>query len=97
MSGMGRSGTLHAWQQEDVTPDIQTIGKGLGGGYASVAGMLISPRVANAIDEGSGYDTLSSPPPPMFLSEDKLPTPSIAGPSLIDTHIRIIPSDARRH
>ncbi|GKT56605.1 aminotransferase [Colletotrichum tofieldiae] len=37
MSGMGRSGTLHAWQQEHVVPDIQTIAKGLGGGYAPMA------------------------------------------------------------
>ena len=28
MSGMGRCGTLHAWEQEDVIPDLQTIGKG---------------------------------------------------------------------
>ena len=28
MCGMGRTGTAHAWQQEGVIPDIQTIGKG---------------------------------------------------------------------
>lgn len=31
MCGMGRMGTTHAWQQEGIVPDIQTIGKGLGG------------------------------------------------------------------
>lgn len=54
MSGMGRCGTLHAWQQEDVVPDIQTIAKCLGGGYASVAGILINHRVANALQQGTG-------------------------------------------
>lgn len=54
MSGMGRTGTLHAWQQEGVAPDIQTIGKGLGGGYAPVAGLLINHRVVNALEKGTG-------------------------------------------
>jgi len=54
MSGMGRCGTLHAWEHEGVVPDIQTIAKGLGGGYAPVAGMLINHRVADALKNGSG-------------------------------------------
>lgn len=52
---MGRCGTLHAWEQEDVVPDIQTIAKGLGGGYASIAAMLINHRVADALKAGTGY------------------------------------------
>jgi adenosylmethionine-8-amino-7-oxononanoate aminotransferase len=57
MSGMGRVGSLHAWEQEGVVPDIQTVAKGLGGGYAPVAAMLIDHRVSNALREGSGYVT----------------------------------------
>lgn len=54
MSGMGRCGTMHAWEQEDVVPDLQTIGKGLGGGYAPVAGLLIGEKVVDALDKGTG-------------------------------------------
>jgi adenosylmethionine-8-amino-7-oxononanoate aminotransferase len=55
MCGMGRTGTLHAWEQEGgVVPDIQTIGKALGGGYQPVAAVLISKKVIDALDAGSG-------------------------------------------
>lgn len=56
MSGMGRTGTLHAWQSSliNVVPDIQTIGKGLGGGYAPVAGLLANHKVIDVVKNGSG-------------------------------------------
>ena len=31
--GMGRSGTLFAYQQENIEPDIIALAKGLGGGF----------------------------------------------------------------
>jgi adenosylmethionine-8-amino-7-oxononanoate aminotransferase len=54
MCGMGRTGTMHAWEQEGVTPDIQVIAKGLGGGYQPIGGILISGRVIDAFRAGSG-------------------------------------------
>jgi adenosylmethionine-8-amino-7-oxononanoate aminotransferase len=54
MCGMGRSGTMHAWEQEGVTPDIQVIAKGLGGGYQPIGGILIADRIVQALAGGSG-------------------------------------------
>ena len=54
MCGMGRTGTLHAWEQEGVAPDIQAIAKGLGGGYQPIGATLASTRVVEAIRDGSG-------------------------------------------
>lgn len=54
MSGMGRCGSLHEWEQEGVVPDIQTIAKGLAGGFAPMAGMLINHRVSDALIAGTG-------------------------------------------
>ncbi|RPD53382.1 PLP-dependent transferase [Lentinus tigrinus ALCF2SS1-7] len=57
MSGMGRMGTLHAWESfgDGVSPDLQAVAKGLGGGYASIGAVLISKRVAEGLQAGSGY------------------------------------------
>ncbi|KAL3462004.1 pyridoxal phosphate-dependent transferase [Aspergillus heterothallicus] len=59
MSGMGRTGTLHAWEQEGIVPDLQTIAKGLGAGYAPIGALLVGSKVVNALTKGTGSFTHS--------------------------------------
>jgi adenosylmethionine-8-amino-7-oxononanoate aminotransferase len=55
MCGMGRTGTLHASEQEGVVPDLMTIAKGLGAGYQPIGAVLVSERIYSAFAAGSGY------------------------------------------
>ena len=56
MCGMGRTGSRFAFEQEGegVVPDIITIGKGLGGGYAPIAGVLVHKKVIDGLRAGTG-------------------------------------------
>jgi adenosylmethionine-8-amino-7-oxononanoate aminotransferase len=54
MCGMGRTGTLHAIEQEGVSPDLMTIAKGLGGGYQPVGAVLASTKIVDALRKGTG-------------------------------------------
>jgi adenosylmethionine-8-amino-7-oxononanoate aminotransferase len=54
MCGMGRTGTLHACEQEGVSPDLMALAKGLGGGYAPIGALLIQKKIFDAIANGSG-------------------------------------------
>jgi adenosylmethionine-8-amino-7-oxononanoate aminotransferase len=54
MCGMGRTGTLHACEQDGVVPDLLTIAKGLGGGYQPIGAVLAQGRIVDAFRQGSG-------------------------------------------
>ena len=55
MCGMGRTGTLHACEQDGIAPDLMTIAKGLGGGYQPVGAVLLSNAIFEAFSSGSGF------------------------------------------
>jgi adenosylmethionine-8-amino-7-oxononanoate aminotransferase len=54
MCGMGRTGTLHACQQENVAPDILLMAKGLGAGYQPIGAILVAEKIYQTIAAGSG-------------------------------------------
>ena len=54
MCGMGRTGTLHAVEQEGAKPDLMIIAKGLGGGYQPIGAVLAHERVIAPLRDGSG-------------------------------------------
>jgi adenosylmethionine-8-amino-7-oxononanoate aminotransferase len=54
MCGMGRTGTLYAFEQEGVLPDLVTLGKGLGAGYQPIGAVLARTHVVRRLRDGSG-------------------------------------------
>jgi len=54
LCGAGRTGSWTAIEQWAVVPDILTLGKGIGGGYAPVSAVLARDAVVEVIARGSG-------------------------------------------
>jgi len=59
--GMGRTGTLWAYEQTGVTPDAMTVAKGLGGGLP-IGACITSPEYADTFQKGDHGSTFSAGP-----------------------------------
>ncbi len=55
-TGMGRTGSLFAYEQLGVTPDIMTLAKGLGNGFP-IGAILVTDAIAEKIGPGSHGST----------------------------------------
>jgi adenosylmethionine-8-amino-7-oxononanoate aminotransferase len=54
MCGLGKTGTMHAWEQEGISgPDLQTVGKALGGGFIPLSAVFLNQRIFDALAQGS--------------------------------------------
>jgi adenosylmethionine-8-amino-7-oxononanoate aminotransferase len=54
MSGMGRTAKPFAIQHWNVEPDMILVGKGIASGYAPLGAVLVSARIVEAFEHGSG-------------------------------------------
>ena len=55
MCGTGRTGTMMAYEQESIQPDIVTMAKGLAAGYQPVGAVLCTDEIIDTIRDGTGF------------------------------------------
>ena len=67
-TGMGRTGKLFAYMHHDITPDILTSAKALGGGFP-IGAMLAREEVAQAFAEGTHGTTFGGNPLACAIAE----------------------------
>jgi acetylornithine/N-succinyldiaminopimelate aminotransferase len=84
--GMGRTGSLFAYEQEDVAPDIMTLAKALGNGLP-VGAMLAVQRVAESFVPGSHASTFGGTPLVAALAAKVIET--ISDPAFLE-HVRTV-------
>jgi acetylornithine/N-succinyldiaminopimelate aminotransferase len=61
--GMGRTGTMWAWQHDAVRPDVMTVAKGLGGGLP-IGACMASPNYSDVLRPGDHGSTFAGGPVP---------------------------------
>ncbi len=59
--GMGRTGTLWAYEQTGVVPDAMTLAKALGGGFP-IGALVTGPRLADVLGPGDHGSTFAGGP-----------------------------------
>jgi acetylornithine/N-succinyldiaminopimelate aminotransferase len=59
--GMGRTGTLWAWEQVGIEPDVMTVAKGLGGGLP-IGACVTRPEYADVLQPGEHGSTFAGGP-----------------------------------
>jgi acetylornithine/N-succinyldiaminopimelate aminotransferase len=67
-SGIGRTGTLFAYQTSGIAPDIIAMAKGLGGGFP-VGAVIASAAVGSAMTPGTHGSTFAGNPLAMAVAE----------------------------
>lgn len=78
-TGVGRTGKLYAYMHSDVTPDILTTAKSLGGGFP-VGAMLTSTAIASHLKVGTHGSTYGGNPLACAVAEvalDTINTPEV--------------------
>jgi acetylornithine/N-succinyldiaminopimelate aminotransferase len=74
-TGMGRTGSLFAYEQYGIEPDIMTLGKGLGGGFPVAA--LLAKNAVSLFEAGDQGGTFCGQPLAM-----------VAGKAVLDEMLR---------
>jgi acetylornithine/N-succinyldiaminopimelate aminotransferase len=90
-SGLGRTGRLFAHEYEDMTPDVMTLAKALGGGLP-IGATCMTERVAMALSPGSHGSTFGGNP--VACAAAVAAVEALADPALLG-HVREIGAHVR--